>query len=110
MIEAPLARARRQPPTYRVHPAGRPSRTAWRRLDLPHALELRPITGRSHQLRVHLAWLGHPILGDPLYGPRRSRQAAPRLQLHACGLALAHPATGAWLELQAPPPWLQPSG
>jgi tRNA pseudouridine32 synthase/23S rRNA pseudouridine746 synthase len=109
VIEAPLARARRHPPTYRVHPAGRPSRTDWRRLDGIGAgvarLELRPLTGRSHQLRVHLAWLGHPILGDPLYGPGRSRRAASRLRLHACGLAFEHPATGRWLELASQPPW-----
>jgi tRNA pseudouridine32 synthase/23S rRNA pseudouridine746 synthase len=95
-----------------VHPDGRPSRTDWRRLDSrdggdgsPSALELRPHTGRSHQLRVHLAWLGHPILGDPLYGHRRSRQASPRLQLHACGLGFDHPATGRRLELASAPPW-----
>jgi tRNA pseudouridine32 synthase/23S rRNA pseudouridine746 synthase len=118
VIEAPLARARRRPPLYRVHPAGRPSRTDWRRLDgigsggaaadgsgATSWLELRPHTGRSHQLRVHLAWLGHPILGDPLYGPARSRRAASRLRLHACGLAFEHPATGRWLELASEPPW-----
>ena len=118
VIEAPLARARRHPPTYRVHPAGRPSRTDWRRLDGIGSggaaadgsgptswLELWPQTGRSHQLRVHLAWLGHPILGDPLDGPARRRRAAARLRLHACGLAFEHPATGRWLELASQPPW-----
>jgi tRNA pseudouridine32 synthase / 23S rRNA pseudouridine746 synthase len=55
-------------------------------------LELQPVTGRSHQLRVHLAALGHPIVGDALYGPQCSPAAvATRLLLHAAELALAHP-------------------
>jgi len=66
---------------------------------------LEPHTGRSHQLRVHLAWLGHPILGDPLYGPARSRGAAGRLRLHAWRLDLVHPRTGEPLSLEAPLPW-----
>ena len=107
-IEAPLARARRQPPQHRVHPLGRPSRTLWRRLASDGGttrLALRPRTGRSHQLRVHLAWLGHPILGDPLYGHARSRAQAPRLQLHACGLVFPHPHNGERIALHSPPPW-----
>jgi tRNA pseudouridine32 synthase/23S rRNA pseudouridine746 synthase len=55
---------------------------------------LEPLTGRSHQLRVHLQAIGHPILGDALYGDAASRARAERLLLHACGLQLAHPATG----------------
>ncbi len=108
VIEAPLARARRRPPLHRVHPAGRPSLTAWRRLETAGSfsrLALRPRTGRSHQLRVHLAWLGHPILGDPLYGHARSRALAPRLRLHACGLVFAHPVSGERIALRSPPPW-----
>jgi tRNA pseudouridine32 synthase/23S rRNA pseudouridine746 synthase len=57
-------------------------------------LELEPVTGRSHQLRVHLQALGHPILGDPLYAPAQVAGAAPRLLLHACELRLDHPVTG----------------
>jgi tRNA pseudouridine32 synthase/23S rRNA pseudouridine746 synthase len=57
-------------------------------------LELEPITGRSHQLRVHLQSLGHPILGDSLYAPPEVRPRSPRLLLHATALQLAHPATG----------------
>jgi tRNA pseudouridine32 synthase/23S rRNA pseudouridine746 synthase len=55
---------------------------------------LQPVTGRSHQLRVHLAAIGHPILGDALYAPEPAGRAAPRLLLHAQSLALAHPADG----------------
>ena len=108
VIAVPLARARRQPPQHRVHPLGRPSRTTWRLLasdGMVSQLALRPRTGRSHQLRVHLAWLGHPILGDPLYGHARSRALAPRLRLHACGLAFAHPLSGERITLRSPPPW-----
>jgi tRNA pseudouridine32 synthase/23S rRNA pseudouridine746 synthase len=108
-IERPLRRASRQPPRYRVDPAGRPSRTDWRLLE-PHAgwsrVELRPVTGRSHQLRVHMAWLGHPLLGDPLYGNARSRGLASRLLLHAAGLAFDHPIRGTRIELRSQAPWL----
>lgn len=78
---------------------GQPSQTRWRVLlhDLQAGttrLELEPVTGRSHQLRVHLQALGHPILGDPLYAPAQVAGAAPRLLLHACELRLDHPVTG----------------
>ena len=55
---------------------------------------LEPVTGRSHQLRVHMLALGHPILGDRLYAPEAAREEAPRLMLHAQRLALTHPASG----------------
>jgi tRNA pseudouridine32 synthase/23S rRNA pseudouridine746 synthase len=64
---------------------------------------LTPHTGRSHQLRVHLLAIGHPILGDDLYGDEASRNAAPRLLLHATALALPHPKSGAMLRLESPP-------
>ena len=56
-------------------------------------LELEPLTGRSHQLRVHLQALGHPILGDALYAPPAVQARAERLLLHATELRLTHPAT-----------------
>ncbi len=61
---------------------------------------LEPITGRTHQLRVHLAAIGHPILGDPLYG---DVSKSPRLLLHASNLGLIHPITGMRLDLQSVP-------
>jgi tRNA pseudouridine32 synthase/23S rRNA pseudouridine746 synthase len=78
---------------------GKPSQTRWRVLahdaDTDASrLELEPVTGRSHQLRVHLQSLGHPILGDGLYAPPAVQARAPRLLLHASALQLAHPATG----------------
>jgi tRNA pseudouridine32 synthase/23S rRNA pseudouridine746 synthase len=54
-------------------------------------VELEPVTGRTHQLRVHMSAIGHPILGDALYGVASS---APRLLLHACSLSFAHPLSG----------------
>ena len=62
------------------------------RADDSTRLLLEPLTGRTHQLRVHLQWLGHPIRGDALYAPAPLR--AERLLLHATRLALAHPQTG----------------
>ena len=75
---------------------GQPSLTRWRVLAYSPAgdatrLELEPITGRTHQLRVHLSALGHPILGDMLYADASVQQRAPRLLLHACRLEFAHP-------------------
>lgn len=68
-------------------------------------LQLSPITGRSHQLRVHLAALGHPILGDNLYAHDEALKAADRLQLHAESLAFFHPETLARLKFTAPCPF-----
>lgn len=75
---------------------GRPAQTDWQVIDRPPGetrVRLMPLTGRSHQLRLHMAELGHPILGDPIYatGPARD---APRLMLHAESLALHHPLDG----------------
>ena len=85
---------------------GKPSQTYWRCLQLePHAsrLELTPLTGRTHQLRVHLNAIGHPILGDLLYGTDDSRAAADRLQLHASNLGFQHPHTGEHLSFSSNP-------
>ena len=92
---------------------GKPSVTAWRRLgDFHHLdgmvasrLQLRPHTGRSHQLRVHMQALGHPMLGDRLYAPAALQNAVPRLLLHACRLALPHPVSGQWLVFDSPAPF-----
>ncbi len=66
-------------------------------------LQLKPITGRSHQLRVHLSHLGHPILGDAIYADPAQQQAAPRLLLHATKLAFFQPYSGERLEFFCPP-------
>ena len=80
----------------------REARTHYRTLETRERqslLEVELDTGRRHQIRAHLAWLGHPILGDERYGSR-----APRMALHALRLALPHPVTDAPLVLEAPPP------
>ena len=69
------------------------------------AVDLHPITGRSHQLRVHLASVGFPIAGDALYGPTDNATRAPRLLLHATQLALTCPRTGERLEWDCPAPF-----
>jgi tRNA pseudouridine32 synthase/23S rRNA pseudouridine746 synthase len=68
-------------------------------------LALQPVTGRTHQLRVHLLALGHPILGDALYAPATIAAAAPRLLLHASDLALPHPVDGQRIEFHCRPPF-----
>ena len=85
---------------------GKPSLTRYRLLDYDEArdtsrVELEPVTGRSHQLRVHLLAIGHPIVGDALYGGRE----AGRLMLHACMLGFAHPRDGRSLALSSDPPF-----
>jgi tRNA pseudouridine32 synthase/23S rRNA pseudouridine746 synthase len=104
IIDQPLARIATRPPRYGVVPlecGGKSAFTRWRvlrRFVGSSLLLLQPRTGRSHQLRIHLAAIGHPVLGDPLYG---EPAAAPRLQLHAAGLQLLHPATGKPLHLRS---------
>ncbi|WP_114326742.1 bifunctional tRNA pseudouridine(32) synthase/23S rRNA pseudouridine(746) synthase RluA [Candidatus Colwellia aromaticivorans] len=68
-------------------------------------LELRPVTGRSHQLRVHMLAIGHPILGDRLYAHEKALTISPRLQLHARNLSLTHPVTGELLCFVSPCPF-----
>ena len=68
---------------------------------LSHVL-LEPITGRTHQLRVHLLAIGHPIVGDALYAPPNVLAMAPRLMLHACALSFAHPISGRPLQFNRP--------
>ncbi len=67
-------------------------------------VEVRPHTGRTHQIRVHMAAGGHPVAGDRVYGPRKPRRELPRLFLHARRIGFRHPETGKWLEFEAPIP------
>ncbi|MBX3365271.1 MAG: RluA family pseudouridine synthase [Phycisphaeraceae bacterium] len=87
----------------RVVRSGKPALTAYRVLgtsEVASVLECRPVTGRLHQIRVHMDAIGCPVLGDPLYGPRAARQASPRLALHAHRLAFAHPVSGEPLDVR----------
>lgn len=86
---------------------GKPAQTLFERLTLePHATRVRltPVTGRSHQLRVHMLWLGHPICGDKFYGTAPDEKTE-RLQLHAEMLGFNHPTTGQWIQFQSPAPF-----
>ncbi len=112
-IDAPIGRH----PTQRVKMAvlgegqggAKPALTHWkvlRQYARAAWLECRLATGRTHQIRVHLTHLGHPLLGDPVYRGRTSGSPAPfgRQALHAVRLGLVHPTTGDFLEWEAPPP------
>lgn len=106
-IDAPLIADWPQRPRQKVDlERGKPSCTHWRvlqRLNGNTRLELQPVTGRSHQLRVHMQSVGHPIVGDTLYGD--GPVAARRLMLHATRLELPHPATGQTLAFASPAPF-----
>lgn len=111
LIDLPLAAVPPQitglPPRHQVcleH--GKAAQTYYQVLWQDHAsalMQLKPITGRSHQLRVHLASLGHPILGDTIYATPAQQQAAPRLLLHATELTFNQPYSGERLHFVCPP-------
>lgn len=110
LIDLPLAADWPNRPRQRVdHERGRPSHTAWRVITRDPAaqqsrLALEPRTGRSHQLRVHLAAIGHPIVGDALYASA-AHPCAPRLMLHACGLRFAHPVADRMIDVESAVPF-----
>lgn len=108
-IDLPL---RYDPPTKPRHVVdhdqGKHALTFWRVLERHPKwcrVELTPVTGRSHQLRVHMLSMGHPLLGDGLYAEGEALQAAPRLCLHANMLAFSHPASGERLRFECPAPF-----
>jgi 23S rRNA pseudouridine1911/1915/1917 synthase len=116
-IDAPIGRHPLERKEMAVRPGGRPARTHYRTLAAAAGislLELDLATGRTHQIRVHLKHIGHPLAGDPVYGEARwkglprAQQAAlrdfPRPALHAWKLAFRHPATDEPLAFEAPPP------
>ncbi len=107
LIELPLRRARFRRGEISVDAAGKGATTEFFVLGrFPTAgktlVEARPKTGRTHQLRVHFRYIGHPVVGDRKYG--RRGDTAPRMMLHAWRLSLWHPRTGEQLEFTAPPP------
>jgi len=84
---------------------GKKALTHWRVLEREKnatRVELKPHTGRSHQLRMHMKEIGHPILGDRFYAPPLVQALAPRLNLHAKFLGLRHPCMDSWFECSAP--------
>lgn len=89
------------------HETGRPAQTDWRVLRHAHdetRVRLTPLTGRTHQLRVHMLALGHVILGDPIYASGKAAEH-PRLMLHSEELRLNHPDSGRGLSFRAPVPF-----
>jgi 23S rRNA pseudouridine1911/1915/1917 synthase len=100
-IDAPVGRSTRTPTKMAVTAAGRDARTSYivrARLVRPQPctlVELRLHSGRTHQIRVHMAAIGHPVVGDARYGTSEPSLGAGRFFLHAGALSFAHPATGA---------------
>ncbi len=110
VVDAPIGRSTRSPTLMSVRSDGRPAKTSYEvvvRLERPSStvLRLRLESGRTHQIRVHLASIGHPIVNDLRYGRRRDRRLdEERVFLHATTLAFSHPRNGAWIETRAPLP------
>ena len=97
-IDLPILLDWPQRPLHIIDAAGKPSQTQWRCLEHhpqhPASLvALQPLTGRTHQLRVHMKAIGHPIWGDALYAPPDVQARSPRLMLHATELGMVHPVT-----------------
>ena len=114
VIDAPVGRSKRDPLRMAVVADGRWARTEYQVLERfaqpveLALLECRLETGRTHQIRVHLSSIGHPLVGDPVYGQRKPRLQLERPFLHAAKLAFTHPGTGARVEFESPlPPDLQ---
>lgn len=106
-IEAPVGRDRRRRKRMAVVKTGRDARTEYRGIEHFHnytLLEVYPRTGRTHQIRVHLSWLGYPVVGDAVYGRRRQRLLPERLFLHAARIRFTHPVAGQEMEFEAPLP------
>lgn len=108
IIDAPIGRDRGDPLRMAVVAGGRPARTDYRVIGtysspaVVSRLECRLETGRTHQIRVHLASIGHPLVGDPTYGQRRPVLGLSRPFLHAAELAFDHPATGERVTFTSP--------
>ena len=109
LVDLPLATDWENKPRQRVdHERGRASQTRWEVLAREGGitrLKLTPLTGRTHQLRVHMLALGHPILGDTFYAEGPARDAAERLQLHAEMLQFSHPGDHAVHRYVVPAPF-----
>lgn len=107
IIEVPIGRDPTDRQRMAPVPKGKYARTRYqvvRRFRKHTLLEAHPYTGRTHQIRVHLSWLGHPVVGDADYGSRRQRLLTDRHFLHASRLRFTHPVTGEEMTFQAPLP------
>ena len=105
-IDAPIDRSKKDRKKMAVDPDGRPALTRWKVLAEGRGctlLDVHILTGRTHQIRVHLKSIGHPVCGDELYGNQRGVKV-PCLMLHACSLSFEHPRTKKKMTFQAPLP------
>ena len=105
-IDAPIARSKKDRKKMAIDPEGRPSVTDWTVLSTGRAvtlLDVHILTGRTHQIRVHMKSIGHPVCGDPIYGSDRGAKVS-RLMLHAYSLSFTHPSTGERMTFTAPLP------
>jgi 23S rRNA pseudouridine1911/1915/1917 synthase len=113
-ISAPIGRDPRNRQRMGVVPGGRDAITEYATREYLFAprgarehytlVDVRLLTGRTHQIRVHFAHLGHPVVGDNVYGRRRKRLACPRQFLHACRLGFHRPSDGEWMCFERPLP------
>ena len=113
-LTASIGRDRRNRQRMAVVPGGRPAITEYATIEYlitPHGhrqyytlAEAHLVTGRTHQIRVHFAHAGHPVVGDKVYGRRKARLACPRQFLHACRLGFHRPSDGAWTLCESPLP------
>jgi 23S rRNA pseudouridine1911/1915/1917 synthase len=109
-IEAPIGRSTRTPTKMAVAAGGKPAKTSYTVLErrdgeMPTTLvEVALQSGRTHQIRVHMAAIGHPVVGDARYGTTNGRLGPGRFFLHAYHLALEHPVNGARMEFSSPLP------
>jgi RluA family pseudouridine synthase len=107
-IDGPILLDWERRPLHIVHTTGKPARSRWRALqssDSATLVALEPVTGRTHQLRVHLQSMGHPVLGDALYAPAAVRALSPRLLLHAQSLGFTHPFSNARMAFSTSIDW-----
>ncbi|MBR2699094.1 MAG: RluA family pseudouridine synthase [Clostridia bacterium] len=106
-VDAPIGRHPTDRKRMAIVPDGREAVTHWSVLEPLRGatlIECRLTTGRTHQIRVHMASIGHPVLGDPVYGPKRSPYPVAGGQLlHACRIGFVHPRTGEEIIFEAPP-------
>ena len=106
IIDQPIARSRRDRKLMAIDPEGREAVTHWtliQNLKKAALLDVRILTGRTHQIRVHMRSISHPVAGDPLYG-RKNGVCVPRLMLHAHTLSFTHPRGGERMTFTATPP------
>ncbi len=108
LIDAPIGRHPVDRKKMAVVQNGKPSRTEWHVLEHVSGatyLDVHLLTGRTHQIRVHMLSIGHPLLGDKIYAPNlKTSVRVPRLMLHAYSLAFTHPTTGERMTFRAPLP------